>query len=1101
MEAPISPYQQSPWVDDEEIQSWVETIKLSNFYAPDRSVRAVAAQILTRREYRGEQSPWTPMERSAYEYLEKINDPRLPKRETMAPPTPVAIDEDDDLEDGDDDDDDDSSSSSNSSSSTSESESGSESESVINLCGDEEDDADEKKDSDKKLGAWSALLRPMSSKDITDSKKNLKATRMTGMLQPPKKGKPDPPKPKPPKRNLETSQEVDNEQEDDDGGEKKKKARTYNFNVEWKKNRPWLKFVDGKMFCLYCQNAKAETIWAKTGCTRLRPGAVKDHEEGSLHRDVVSKLKDEALKRKQGAGLIPVALEPAAEDTTAPYFSLFTNAHLCAKKNISSATFPAMCQHDLLKGAPVIDRFKTDVKCAEFEVCISDVLKKDLAAKLLKSPVVSITIDESTDVAHLSQMMIYVKYIDVDAGWIVKTEYLETVECDGADSESIFATLKACLQRWGIYDKLMAFGSDGAAVMIGEKTGVATRLASERKGMISIHCIAHRAALAAADAFDTVSFCRTLDECLRAVSNFYSMSTQRRKELKNLCALNNDPETQVASSAKTRWLTTGLVNDSILEKYDSIMEQHFDNRDVTTTSEAIFRKLSDYRILAGFSHSGDILQRMNVVSKLFQNRHPDGHTVKATVEALTYGLEHDFMGGTMCGGPNMKVLATKIPNFNGDPTDFDYGVRGGFKISMSKAKRDQHEQFAKELAAAVRDRYLKKFPQNEEVAALDVFLRRNFPVDREALINYGNADIATLAELYAPLGCTEEEFLAEWALVKSMIRARPATEDWASLFSNIMVQTTYSLDDFKWTRLAMQQRAILAFNSVNNERGFSHMKNAKKENQSNMRNETLDARLRIQLLGPTSPNDAMKEAPLSELKGQAAVAKLKELEKKYSEELAGLLNRAITLWRSRNKVSASLSQKRSNAGALARGVKKVRKHAPSAATERVKSISEGTALDVVSGRVHTVAALQNKISAPVEAPSAENIPKPAYQPLEDSLHIAPEPNLKTVDVGTLKKHKIAFLHELGDGSGWMWSPVLETTNKVRRSKKKPYHVIAEVRCPEGKRDVDLQDGKVYKKDWVLLTQRTGGAKEKKKKKKTPLEDEPKGKKKKKKASK
>ena len=71
----------------------------------------------------------------------------------------------------------------------------------------------------------------------------------------------------------------------------------------------------------------------------------------------------------------------------------------------------------------------------------------------------------------------------------------------------------------------------------------------------------------------------------------------------------------------------------------------------------------------------------------------------------------------------------------------------------------------------------------------------------------------------------------------------------------------------------------------------------------------------------------------------------------------------------------------------------------------------------------------------------------------------------------------------------------------QQNNERPHHVIAEVRFSNGKRDVDLQNGKFYKKDWVLLTQRKEGAKEMKKKKKTPPQDdqepqEPKTKKKK-----
>ena len=43
---------------------------------------------------------------------------------------------------------------------------------------------------------------------------------------------------------------------------------------------------------------------------------------------------------------------------------------------------------------------------------------------------------------------------------------------------------------------LPAFGSDGASVMTGKHTGFAARLRHMQPSLVSIHCVAHRLALA-----------------------------------------------------------------------------------------------------------------------------------------------------------------------------------------------------------------------------------------------------------------------------------------------------------------------------------------------------------------------------------------------------------------------------------------------------------------------------------------------------------------------------------------------------------------------------------------------------------------------------
>ena len=52
--------------------------------------------------------------------------------------------------------------------------------------------------------------------------------------------------------------------------------------------------------------------------------------------------------------------------------------------------------------------------------------------------------------------------------------------------------------------KVMGFGSDGAAVMVGRVSGVSTRLKVHNPVMINIHCVAHRLALAAAQASGSI---------------------------------------------------------------------------------------------------------------------------------------------------------------------------------------------------------------------------------------------------------------------------------------------------------------------------------------------------------------------------------------------------------------------------------------------------------------------------------------------------------------------------------------------------------------------------------------------------------------------
>lgn len=54
-------------------------------------------------------------------------------------------------------------------------------------------------------------------------------------------------------------------------------------------------------------------------------------------------------------------------------------------------------------------------------------------------------------------------------------------------------------------NKLAGFGSDGASVMTGRHAGVSARLRDSIPSLVSVHCVAHKLALAASGAASHVS--------------------------------------------------------------------------------------------------------------------------------------------------------------------------------------------------------------------------------------------------------------------------------------------------------------------------------------------------------------------------------------------------------------------------------------------------------------------------------------------------------------------------------------------------------------------------------------------------------------------
>jgi hypothetical protein len=92
------------------------------------------------------------------------------------------------------------------------------------------------------------------------------------------------------------------------------------------------------------------------------------------------------------------------------------------------------------------------------------------------------------------------------------------------------------IEEWGLdMQKCCGFGSDGAATMLGQRSGMATKLKKISPFLTSVHCIAHRTNLAALEVAKSMK-CKSLSTEIDVLVNSliaYFMNSRKRK-----CALN-----------------------------------------------------------------------------------------------------------------------------------------------------------------------------------------------------------------------------------------------------------------------------------------------------------------------------------------------------------------------------------------------------------------------------------------------------------------------------------------------------------------------------------------------------------------------------------
>ena len=107
------------------------------------------------------------------------------------------------------------------------------------------------------------------------------------------------------------------------------------------------------------------------------------------------------------------------------------------------------------------------------------------------------------------------------------------------------------------FEKVATFGSDGASVMVGCRGGVATLLKAHVPHLVSIHCVAHRPALATSHTAESVPYIKKYSKTLQTIYAFYHRSSVCVLALHELQSILGDPCLQFKEPKSVRWLSHG----------------------------------------------------------------------------------------------------------------------------------------------------------------------------------------------------------------------------------------------------------------------------------------------------------------------------------------------------------------------------------------------------------------------------------------------------------------------------------------------------------------------------------------------------------------
>ena len=487
------------------------------------------------------------------------------------------------------------------------------------------------------------------------------------------------------------------------------------YNSQWEKEYPWLLAVrngDGTVTGMLCQicsvhKVKAKynksTIWSESPCMSLRKDSVRRHSESLLHKEAVSKEMDR--ERSSVDGGIQQAFETQVSLNRAALKTAMQCLYWLVQREIPHTTdYASLLQAVEFMGCTHLKhlhcgenaKYTSRRITQEFIQIMGSTIERSQLNELLAAPFYSILVDETTDIAVINEMVIYCRFIRSDCQ--VRTVFLKIVELSNGRADTIKEAVKSYLGNSLIpLSRLVGLATDGASVMTGRHSGVAARLKAVQPIITSIHCVAHRLALAAGQAGDKVKFiANTFKPTLRQLFYFYENSSVRSSALKSIQELLDTPELKLKKPLDTRWLSHDATCQTLMKTLPSVITSL--GREAVERGEALAVGLSKvvkrYNFVATLYTMCDVLPKVSRLSRIFQLSAIDvselNNQVKTTTESLEMLIVHP--------GENFVKLDADLQS-----SLADYNIKYSPEAKASFL-REIHVPFVKALVQNIKDR-------------------------------------------------------------------------------------------------------------------------------------------------------------------------------------------------------------------------------------------------------------------------------------------------------------------------------------------------------------------------------------------------------------
>ena len=365
----------------------------------------------------------------------------------------------------------------------------------------------------------------------------------------------------------------------------------------------WLYPKSGSIGCSTCNE-----VHAITGPDRkdgMRVSLAQEWVNGSVHgsgktkqavqkslrkkisQHVSSQSHNAALKVQEKARIDTVksAVAQQCRHEYSATCNVFRTAYFVAVNNRPYSDHPELLDLQKLNGVKIGRVLQSNVVCADIVDHIASEMRKKVVEAIVtaagtscKIPI-SVLVDESTALGQKSCLIIYLRCCLLDNSKPVNF-FLDLVELSNATAQGITEAVLSCLSHYGLTESilsniLLGFASDGASVMLGQKSGVFARLKDKFPSIIGWHCYNHRVELAVHDAVKSCSQVNKFKMFMDKLYSLYSMSPKNKRLLLQCAAEVDEEVNKIGRILEVRWVASSFRAVKAVWKSYSALHNHF----------------------------------------------------------------------------------------------------------------------------------------------------------------------------------------------------------------------------------------------------------------------------------------------------------------------------------------------------------------------------------------------------------------------------------------------------------------------------------------------------------------------------------------------